>query len=505
MMKRTIENQRIALGTMKALGLTRQEILGYYLKLGGLTGLVGSILGIVLGSYGGVALNEYYTLYFHIPVMRVATHPSLILIAFAGGMGVTLLGAYLAGRKAFKLRPAEAMRPAAPEAVTGFDYERNLGKIWNRVPFGWKMVIRNSGRKLLRTAATALGVCFTVVMLLVSMFMGDTVDHLLQENFYEYQRYDIKASFITPVSFQDMAPLADIDGVDTLEPVLDLGVELGFMGEQKDILLTGLRRDTGMVTLRDQSGHEIEIPERGIVMPASYARSMGIRLGDIVRLEPYDKRLSAREVPVVGLAEQYMDFSTYADIEYLGRLFDDSRYATGVLMTADSWHYASIEDELQDYPYVLSVSNRAEMIAWLESMTGFVDVYMGVMLFISGIIGFAIIFNSTLINIAERKRELASLRVLGYRIKEIKRMLSRENMMVAVLALVPGIYLGYRVSVLFGDTFTNDMYNLVVIISTRSYLITIASTLFFVWFAGVAVRARIQKLDMVEVLKDREG
>jgi putative ABC transport system permease protein len=505
MMKRTIQNQRITLGTMKALGLYRKDILLYYMKLGGISGLFGSIFGAILGSYGGVALNEYYTLYFHIPVMSVDTKPLLIAMAIGGGLGVTLLGSYLAGRTAFALRPAEAMRPAAPETVTGFDYEEKLGRIWHRVPFGWKMVIRNIGRKKFRTGATALGVCFTVIMLLVSMFMGDTTDNLVQKNFHEYQKYDIKANFIAPVSFQDISPLADIEGVRTIEPVLDMGVKLTFKGEEKDILLSGVKPDTEMVTLRDQKGRTLSIPSSGVIMPASYAESMGIKLGDIINLEPYDKRLDEKQVVVVALAEQYMDFSTYADIEYLGRLFDDSRHATGIFITAEEEHYMTIEDELQEYPYVQSVNNRAEMVAWLEDMMGFTDVYMGVMLMISGIIGFAIIFNSTLINIAERKRELASLRVLGYRIKEIKRMLGRENMLVAVLALVPGIYFGYRISLLFGETFTNDMYNLVIIISPQSYMITIVSTLFFVWFAGVAVRSRIHNLDMVEVLKDREG
>jgi putative ABC transport system permease protein len=284
-----------------------------------------------------------------------------------------------------------------------------------------------------------------------------------------------------------------------------MGAKLTFKGEEKDILLSGVKPDTEMVTLRDEKGRTLSIPSSGVIMPASYAENMGIELGDIINLEPYDKRLEEKQVVVVALAEQYMDFSTYADIEYLGRLFDDSRHATGIFITAEEERYMTIEDELQEYPYVQSVNNRAEMVAWLEDMMGFTNVYMGVMLLISGIIGFAIIFNSTLINIAERKRELASLRVLGYRIKEIKRMLGRENMLVAVLALVPGIYFGYRISVLFGETFTNDMYNLVIIISPKSYMITIVSTLFFVWFAGVAVRSRIHNLDMVEVLKDREG
>lgn len=505
MMKRIIQNQRIALGTMKALGLYRRDILLYYLKLGGISGVVGSFLGAAMGSYGGIALNEYYTLYFHIPVMNVEIDPLLLAFAIGSGVGVTLLGAYFAGRTAFSLMPAEAMRPVAPEVVVGFDYEKRLGRVWHKVPFGWKMVIRNIGRKKFRTAATALGVCFTVIMLLVSMFMGDTTDNLFQKNFHEYQKYDIKANFISPVALQDIRALAEIEGVHVLEPILDMGVKLTFKGEEKDILLSGLKPDTQMVTLKDENERSLSIPPSGIVMPASYAESMGISVGDVVNIEPYDKRLAEKQVVVVALAEQYMDFSSYADIEYLGRLFDDSEYATGILVTTDEEHYMSIEDELQDYPYVMSVSNRAEMVAWLESMMGFVNVYMGVMLLISGIIGFAIIFNSTLINIAERKRELASLRVLGYRISEIKKMLARENMLVAIFALLPGIYLGYQISILFGKTFTNDMYNLVVVISTRSYLITIISTLFFVWFAGVAVSSRIHGLDMVEVLKDREG
>ncbi len=504
MLKRTIEGQRIVLGTMKALGITKREIVGYYLKLGGLTGLTGSLLGAWVGNVAGVALNEYYTLYFHIPVMLVESKPYLVILAVFMGVSISLVAAYLAGRRIIALRPAVAMRPSAPEAMTGFDYNR-LGFVWKKIPFGWKMVIRNMGRKKMRTLATALGVSFTLIMLLVSLFLNDTTEVLLKKNYQDYQTFDLKASFIAPASHVDVARLASIEGVQKVEPTLDMAVKLKFRGREKDIMLSGVVVDTSMVHLEDEQFRAVLIPPEGIVLTASHARDMGIQVGDTVLLEPYDQRLPKRETFVAALSEQFMDFVTYGNIDYLGRLFDDSSYATGVAMTADPEQYAFIEDTLQDYAYVQSVINRADMVDYIVDMTGFMYVFMGVMLTISGIMGFAIIFNGTIINMAERKRELASLRVLGYRLKEVKRLLARENMLVALLAVLPGIYAGYRLSVWFGEYYSNDIYNLIVTIKARSYLLTIGVTLFFVWLASVAVQSRIRRLDMVEVLKDREG
>lgn len=193
------------------------------------------------------------------------------------------------------------------------------------------------------------------------------------------------------------------------------------------------------------------------------------------------------------------------NLNELGAILGEGRFATGTFIKVEQGTDDAVTKELFKIPGVETVEGRLNAFKSFMQFMDLMYVFVGLMITFGTIMGFAIIFNTTIINIMERRRELASLKVLGYTHREIENTILRENMLLGFIALVPGVMLGRWMSELFVRQFSNELFALEVVIYPRTYIITFLSVFVFIILAQLANKKNISGLDMVEVLKNREG
>lgn len=505
MQKRLVYNQRSLIGVMKAFGYSDGRILWHYLLYSLAIALAGAAPATGAGYILGAGMTAMYNQIFSIPVMRVEMAWEIVGIGIVLSVGFCLWAGFGSARKILKIRPAEAMRPEVPMGGHRIALER-FTKLWRRLSFGWKMSIRNLFRSPQRTLFTVLGMVFTIMFIIITMFFMDSIDYIFKQHFFVMQRQDHKVIFAKPAKYQDATELASLRGVRKAEPIMEVPVQITHGWMKQETTLVGLDHRHTLTRLFNEHRRSAELPDGGILIAESIAEKLQIQVGDSVKIKFYLGDLKEKTVPVVGLVKQYAGFNCYMNLKSLGGLLEEGTFATGSLITIQRNMERRVIRKLYEMPGVETVEGRLKAYDSFMELMEFNNYFFGMMLFFGALMGFSIIFNTTVINIMERRREMASLRVLGYSPQELERNIFRENLMMALVSLGPGLLLGRFLSGVLAKQFSTDhLFAFEIIIYPKTYLISIALVLVFMVLAQAANRKQVFNLDMVEVLKNREG
>ncbi|WHH57444.1 FtsX-like permease family protein [Petroclostridium sp. X23] len=504
MQRRIISNQRTLIGVMKAFGYTNRRILWHYILYSVLIGLAGAVPAVFTGLLVGRVMTGLYNKIFNIPVMHITIYWDILFIGIGLSMGFCLVAGYHSAKRVLKIHPAQAMRSEVPRAGKRIFLER-IKWLWNGITFGWKMSIRNIFRSRQRTMLTIFGISCTIMFFMISLFFMDCVNYIFAKHFFEFQTQDYKVVFAQPASYYDAHELKNIEGIKKSEPLLEVPIELKNGWRKEETTLIGVVDHNFFYHLIDVQRESMDMPESGLVVSHGMADKLSIKPGDMVTIKTYEGTTKEKDVKVVGLTKQYISFNCFMNIEALGDLMGEGKFATHALIKIDPGMGSKVVKELFKIPGIETVEGR---LAAYEGFMEFLDllyVFVGLMITFGAIMGFAIIFNTTVINIMERRRELASLKVLGYTHREIESTIFRENMLLGFVALPIGTVLGRWMCEMLGRHFSNEIFTLEVIIYGKTYLITFISVFIFIILAQWANRKNISGLDMVEVLKNREN
>ena len=504
MQRRLISNQRTLIGVMKAFGYTNRRILWHYVQNSLLISVVGAIPGSILGIYLGTAMTSMYKDVFTIPVMQIRIYWDILFICISLSMGFCLVAGYSAAKRVLGIQPAQAMRAKVPKAGKRILMER-IPLIWNRISFGWKMSIRNIFRSRQRSLFTLVGVVFTIMFFMVTLFFLDAFNHFLTKQFLELQRHDYKVVFSKPSSYQDALELTHVEGIKKVEPIIEMPVEIKNGWRKEGTTMIGVVDHNSFYQFIDEHGNGVETPEKGILMAHNLVSELGVRPGDTVKVKAYLGSMEEKEVKVAEAIKQYAGFNCYMNLKEMGQLLGEGKFATGALVKAERGADDDIIKALFEMPGVETVEGRLKGYQDFMQYMDLMYAFIGIMIVFGIIMGFAIIFNSTVINIMERRRELASLKVLGYTRREIENTVFRENMLLGILALVPGVIVGRAACEAFAKQMSVELFTLEVIIYPKTYMIIFVCVFAFIILAQWANKKNMSGLDMVEVLKNREG
>lgn len=504
MLRRMVANQRSRIGVMKAFGYSDGSLLWYYIRYALLIAVVGSLPGAVLGTLLGRFVTGIYNQIFSIPVMQVSIYWEALLIGIALSAFFCLAAAWSSARRLMSIHPAQAMRPEVPDAGKRIWLDR-IGILWSKLPFGWKMSVRNVFRNAQRALLTTLGIAFTIMFFIISFFFLDSIDFILTHHFFETQRQDYKVTFSRPVPYHQAMELKGTDGVRRLEPFAELPVQIRKDWRKEDTLVIGVSGRNRFYRVEDEVRQPVNISGKGIWVAQTLAEKLELTPGDLVQVKVYTASPMEKQVRIAGIIKQYAGFNSYMSLDEMAGLMDQERFATGVLLDVQYGWDRAVKKALFEYRTVESVESRMGAYNAFLSFMQLMYAFIAVMIVFGSIMGFAIVFNTTVINVMERQRELASLKVLGYTRKEIERTIYRENVMLGLLAVLPGVILGQTVSGALTAVFSTELFAMEVVIYPRTYLISILCVFVFIPFAVRANRKSISGLDMVEVLKNREG
>jgi len=505
LLRRMIKNNRLQIGIMKAIGYGNTEIIMHYTGYALAITLSGAAIGSLLGLLMAGGISEVYTLYFNLPQSIGGVNPRVLISSF----GLSLITGIFAGvsgsKQVLKIMPAEAMRAEAPKGGKRIILE-HWASFWQGLTPSWQMSLRSLLRNKMRFLVVLLGVISAVSMLLLSMFSNDSIGYLMEKNFRDNIRYDYLLRFEHPLSEGGYYDLRRLDDIQYSEPLLEIPVRLYHLTKSEDDLLNGIISESRLRRIYDADENEITLPEEGIVLSKAIADKLEVKVGDVIELESMFRRGEERrkQIKVRGINQQLIGSQSYVSIEQANKIIGERNLVSGAMFVLEARDFADFEKEIHEIPKVASISSRQKEIDNFEKSLDSMVYFVGIMSLFAIILGFVIIFNSSLLNLNEREREMATLRVLGFSPREISGFLFKEIIVQAGLGVVIGIPLGRFLIDAYVTSLSTDIYSMPVVISIKTYLISAVGSMLFIMGGHSLASRGIKKLQLVEVLKSRE-
>jgi putative ABC transport system permease protein len=506
LLSRLAQQQRTVVGTLKALGYSDLQLFGHFLKFGLTVGISGGLLGCVIGWWLAVGMTAIYRTFYEFAELRSLFHSSIYLAGMLVSIGCAAIGSAHGSRAVLRLHPAQAMRPASPRRGGAILLER-IGWLWRSLGTGWRMVLRNLLRTRFRTTACIFAAAMGASVLVQAFMMETSFNYLIDFQFRRILRSDIDLSFQDERSNNALHEAAKLPGVDRAEPLLNVACTFSNGPYRKKGVITGLLPHATMTTPRDLEGRQIGVPAHGLAMSRTLAESLHIRCGDRVGVEPVKGQRRRQSVPVVSITDGYLGTAVYADIRYLSRLVDEELALSGIQLAVDRdpCHRAALYRELKQMPSLNGVTARADMIRNLEdSVLKNQRIVIGLFVVFAGIVFFGSILNASLVSLAERQREVATLRALGYGPWEVGSLLFRESILATVLGTLLGMPLGYLLTAVTAELYASDMFRLPLIATPGLWTLTVCCAVLFGLLTHLFVQRSVSAMDWLDALKTQE-
>ncbi len=500
---RLIGTQREQIAALKAFGYGNGRVGGHYLQMIAVIVALGTLLGTGLGWYLGTGLTAQYTKYFRFPSLLYRLEAPMVISALVMTLALAAVGGFSAIRGAVRLSPAEAMRPPSPARYRRSLVERiGLAVLLSNIG---RIVSRNLGRRPLRAIASVVGVGFATAIIAVGLFFGDAVDTLIKHLFGEVFRDDVTVVFRAPVDSSAVSELRHVEGVLHVEPTRMIPVRVMAGHRDKRVVLFALPAGVTLRSVRTVEGQAVAVPGTGVMLNATLATSLGVGMGDKVSLEVLDGAHPIREATVTGLVDEMFGLTAYMQLDALHRLIGEQESISSALLAVDPRSIERTVAELKSKPAVMAINRRdATLKAFRDTSAGWMLLVSTILSAFAGTIAFGVVYNTARINLAERERELASLRVLGFTVGEITTIFAGELVTLVLLGIPLGFLIGRGIITLILTLLSSEAYRFPSDLHASSLavaaLIVGASAL----ASALIVRRKLDRLDLVAVLKTRD-
>lgn len=512
LMTRIVLSQRPHIGFLRASGFTQRAVIQHYLSYTLVVGLLGGLAATVAGYYMGYLITREYVTTLNIPYLAMQARWDIVATGIAISLLTCVVAGFLPAWSAGMMPPAVAMRDEVPGPTRRLAMDRLL-TAFASLPYTLKVPLRNLVRSRRRTFSTALGIASGVSLVLVSAMFLDAIDFSITSYFGKMQVYDALVQFLPDQSADMVYHLSLRPGVEIAEAGLSLPVELERQGKKFSTMLLGLPPRGKLYRVLDTEGKPTHLTDDSLRIGNLVRRRLGLETGDEVMVR---YSFSSKEVPAEGMMrigppiQQPATTLVYANIDIVRKLFGSSlhlanRPVTGVALKADPRYMDSLRHHLHNLPQAAAVEITADTKKELDAMMRFTYIFISVMLLFGGSLAFAIVFNTLSINVIERTREVASLRTLGFQNSQIARMLTLENLMVAVLGLLLGFPLGRLLCNWLIKTYQSETVDLQVILYPRTYVLTAVGMVLIVIVAQIPSLRSVSRLDLAKATKERTG
>lgn len=502
-LSRLVGTQRDQIATLKAFGYSNAAVGMHYFQFALVPLAAGVALGGTLGLYLAGVLAVVYARFFQFP--SAVFVPDWSIVAAAGAVGVLagVAGSMSAVARGVSLPPAAAMQPEAPARFRPGILER-FARLSRPSPQR-RIIGRNLERRPFRTLLSIAGLALAGGLVITVQSMYDDLTRMKELQFYLSDRADVTVLFREARRASALPALARLPGVIGAEGFRVVPVRLRAGGRSQRTALYGLAPDGELRRVVDLRGAVNRIPAEGLLLSATLARKLGVGRGDRVSVEVLEGARPTHTLVVAGAAEEALGTSAYLSLEALRALEGGDRALSGALLRTDARLTDRLYGALKRLPAVSGVGVREVAIrSFDDTIRESFGISLSTTLVFACVIAFGIVYNSARVALSERGRELASLRVLGFTRREVAWMLLGEQGVLIVLSLPLGFLTAWALSVLIGVAFESDLYRIPIVFKAGTYLfgagiVTVAAAL-----SALSVRRRIDRLDLVAVLKTRE-
>lgn len=500
---RIVALERAEIGLLKALGYSNRQIAQHYLMLAGLTAIVGILLGWGAGAWLAHGMARLYARFFDFPYLVFRGSWSVYAVAALLGLASAAFGALRVALAAARLPPAVAMQPPAPPRFRRGLTDRLMARL--RLSQPAMMILRSITRWPVRAAMSAVGLSMAVGVLSAASFFDDAMDKMLDTTFGLANRQDAVLMFAENRPEQVIDDLRRLPGALQIEGQLIEPVVLRNGHLRKHTTLEARRPEADLSRIVGGSGRVIAAPPGGLVLAARLARQIGVASGDIVEVEFLSGRRETAFLPVTATIDQYIGIAAYMDFETLNALRRQAPQVSVANLTLDPSERSAFHRALSGMPALAGTAMVSDMRrSFDETLRENIRITTTVYMTIAVLITVGVTYNGARIQLSERARELASLRILGFSRGEVSFILVGEAMILALLAQPIGWLVGLGIAWAFTQGIESDLYEVpfVIVPSTfaRASLIVLLTAL----ASALVVRRRIDRLDLVAVMKTRE-
>jgi len=502
-LSRLLALQREQIAILKAFGFTNRDIVVHYLKFAAVI----VVFGTACGTAGGIALGNklviMYRLFFRFPELAFRLDQTAVAVALTVGLGAVVAGVFSAVRKAAKLPPAEAMRPEPPANFRPSIVER--GRLAKYFPHSFRIAARNIERRPIQAFFTVAGLALSTSLLILPNTFKAGIADVLDFQWDVVQRQDLDLGLVEPSSERILHEFERLPGVIHAEPSRSTSVRIHHGSANRLIALRSLGVNAMHSRAVDREGHEITPPPDGLIISAKLADILDARPGDELFVETLEGKRTSRAVPLVALAEDFTGIAAYMDRHAVNRLLEEGDVVTGASITLDKSRSAEFLHALKGIPRVSTVAIKETMRASFRETTA---QSMGLISTIYGtfavVVAFGVIYNNTRISLAERARELATLRVIGLTQREVGAVLVIELTILGVLALPFGLVLGSGFAALVIHFVNTETVRIPLVFTTYTYMFAVLVVLLASTFSAVVVLRKLKQLDLLAALKAPE-
>ncbi len=517
-MTRMVDEERVLIGTFKALGYSNGRIASKYLVYAMVASGVGSIVGIVLLSQflPWFIMNAYAIIYV-VPCRPTPIDPALFLLAAGLSVGITVAATLFAAMATLREKPAALMLPRAPKAGKRILLER-IRPLWSRMSFSWKVTARNLFRYKRRFFMAIIGIAGCTGLLLTGLGLQNAINDIIDKQYGELYHYNAIVRMDSDVADAEKNAVAKRVEADSEGPkawVLTENKIVRTPGASDDIdqrVELNVPQDTqefgNFNTLRTRVGHKpLAIDDEGVLISEKLATKLGVSVGDSIAIYDEDAIGNAmgegREVRVSGIMENYVaQYVLMSPALYESTMGEAPSYATLLANVAEGDDVREVfSDDVLAMDGVKTVTYNDETINSYRSMLKSVDSVVVVLVVAAALLAFVVLYNLTNINITERVREIATLKVLGFTPHEVNAYIYRETMLLSLIGAFVGLFLGIAMEGYVVITAEVDQVMFGREIHTLSFIIAFALTMLFSVIVTLAMKFKLKKIDMVESLK----
>ena len=500
---RLVALEREQIGLLKALGYGPVSIAWHYIKLALAIATGGVVLGWIIGDWATRGMAVIYAEYYKFPFLLFQFRPDVYAISGAAALAAAALGSVQAVWSASRLSPAVAMAPPTPAVYRQFILDK-LG-LTRLLPQGFNMALRSILRQPVRAVLTVLGISLASGLVVAGLFVEDSMDYMLDAQYFHASREQATIGFTRPVTASGLEAVARLPGVIEMEPMRTVPVKFHSGTHSRLGAIEGKPANADINRVIDKNLNPVVLPSSGLSLSTAMANLLSVRVGDSVEAHLLDGTGKVLTLPITDISQQFVGLGANMEINALNRALGQQGYADGAYLLIDSDRTDALYEAVKKTPGIASITlSRVALKELRDLLSENLGINRTIFVALAVIIVFGVVYNTARIQLSERSRELASLRVLGFTRFEVSVILLTEIALLTAISLPLGWLVGYGASAGMLTGISSELFTFPLVISRATYTWATIVTVIAALASAAIVQRRIASLDMIAVLKTRD-
>ena len=507
MVKRIIEQQRMQIGILKSFGYSDFQVGFHYASYCLIIGLIGGIIGCVCGVGFGHIMLSMYKVFFNMEFINNHSQTQLFIMGIALSSTFSVAAGINAATKAVNIMPSEAMRQEAPKSGKKMFIEALpvFNMIFNS---RGKMSVRNISRNKKRSFFIILGIALAFAISVLPWSLLNLMDSMIFDRYRYTEKYDIKIFLngFTSKSGGENA-LNSMSKIQYKQGILEIPVTLEYQGVKEDTVAIGLQQDSRLYTVVDDDKNKVDIPSGMIVLSEKLAEKLKADVGDYISLKsPYSKYKEDKHYIKVGkIVKQSIGMNGYLDITYLSNILGYEEMCNSILLKVEDENYIyDLREKFQDLEKIVSIQSKLENMAQIRQRMETMYSMIYFMAIIAASMTFAIVYNTFVVVLLERQREISTLMVLGMKEKDVLSIISLEQNITSIIGVILGLPIAKLFIIIMSKTIITDTFTMPTDMSLNSVLIALILLVISAVSAQLLASRKLNKIEIVDVLKSGE-